>query len=332
MAAAQLLLVEQEDPIRALLQKLLRHEGFVVAAFARPADALEHVRRGFVPQLVVANPETDVGRELMAALEQHPLLSTVPLCDSAGDVARIADRAREILAASPEGPSEYDLVDFVAANYSAMAARLPGMLEKLRQLAQMAGNYPEIKDAIEQATRGGRRMRSYARYLRDYGHAAGAARALTDVRAALDFALETADHQITSRATLVRDIGPLPPVMAHERPLSHVFLSLLVNAAQAIGDGAPGKNVIRVSARTDENGWAVIEVSDSGSGIPPELTPQIFEPYFSTKRGAGLGLGLYLSRVALSAWGGTIACVATEPGKGSTFRVELPPAAPRSLS
>src|SRR5437899_1159879 len=135
MAAAQLLLVEEEDPIRALLQKLLRHEGFVVAGFAGSAEALDHVRRGFVPQLLVANPESAAGRELLAALEQHPTLSGVPLCDSAGDVARIADRAREILAAAPEGPSEYDLVDFVAANYTAMAARLPGMLEKLRYLA-----------------------------------------------------------------------------------------------------------------------------------------------------------------------------------------------------
>src|SRR5438045_7744132 len=98
MAAAQLLLVEEEDPIRALLQKLLRHEGFVVAGFARAADALEHVKRGFVPQLVVANPETATGRELLTLLDQHPTLSGVPLCDSAGDVARIADRAREILA------------------------------------------------------------------------------------------------------------------------------------------------------------------------------------------------------------------------------------------
>jgi signal transduction histidine kinase len=332
MAAAQLLIVEAEDPIRALLQKLLRHEGFVVAAFARPADALEHVRRGFVPQLVVTNAESNVGRELLAALDEHPTLKGVPLCDSAGDVARIADRAREILEASPDGPSEYDLVDFVAANYTAMAARLPGMLDKLRMLAEVAGNYPEIKHAIEQATMGGRRMRSYARYLRDYGHSAGAVRALTDVRAALDFAIDTADYQISSRAKLIREIGPLPGVMAHERPLSHVFLSLLVNAAQAVVSGPPEENFVRVNARTDENGWAVIEISDSGSGIPPELVPQIFDPYFSTKQGGGLGLGLYLSRVALSAWGGTISCTASEMGRGSTFRVELPPAAPRSFT
>jgi signal transduction histidine kinase len=328
--APQLLLVEEEDAIRALLQKLLRHEGFGVAGFARAADALEHVKRGFVPNLVVANPESASGRELMAALEQIPTLGRVPLCDSAGDVARIADRARELLESGQKGPSEWDLIDFVAANYGEMAARLPGMLEKLRYLGELAGNLPELKHAIDEATRGGRRMRSYVRYLRDYGHAAGAARSLTDVKAALEFALETADYQITSRARLVREIGSLPRVMAHERPLSHVFLSVLVNAAQSIPEGAPGENFVHVSARTDENGWAVIDVSDSGSGIATEVQPLIFEPYFSTKRGGGIGLGLYLSRVALTAWGGNITCVATQPGRGSTFRVELPPAAPRS--
>jgi len=328
----QLLLVEEEDAIRALLQKLLRHEGFVVAGFARVADALEHVQRGFVPQLLIANPETASGRALLAALQDHPTLSRVPLCDSAGDVARIADRAHEILKAGPDGPSEYDLVDFVSANYGAMAARLPGMLEKLRILGELAGNLPEIQNAIEQATRGGRRMRSYVRYLRDYGHSAGAARGLVDVKAALDFAVETAEYQITSRARLMREIGPLPRVMAHDRPLSHVFLSLLVNAAESIRGGPPEENFVRVSARTDDNGWAIVEVSDSGSGMPVEVLPQIFEPYFSTKRGAGIGLGLYLSRVALTAWGATIACVASELGRGSTFRVELPPAAPRSAT
>jgi signal transduction histidine kinase len=327
---AQLLLVEEEDSIRALLQKLLRHEGHQVAGFAGAADALEHVRRGFVPQLLIANPESSVGRELVAALEQHPLLSKLPLCDSAGDVARIAERVQDLLEAAPGGPVEYDLVDFVAANYSTMTARLPSMLEKLRLLGEVAGNLPELKNAIERALSGGRKMRSYVRYLRDYGHAGGAARALTDVKGALEFALETAEYQITSRAQLVREIGPLPKVMAHERPLSHVFLSMLVNAAQSIVRGTREENFVRVSARTDENGWAIVDISDSGTGISPEVLPLLFEPYFSTKRGAGLGLGLYLSRVSLVAWGGTIGCVATEPGKGSTFRVELPPAAPRS--
>jgi len=294
--------------------------------------------------VAILNPEKPVGSDLSAWLQKDPLLAHVPICDSAGDIARIADRVDELLAPPP---SEKDAVEFVADNYGQMAARLPGLLERVKLLSEMAGNDGQVKDALERAGRGGRRMRSFVRYLRDYGRAAGEARAPTDLRAALDFAIETAEHEITHRGKLIREIGPVPTVMANERQLSHVFLSLLVNAAHALRpevDAAAQKtdpfgektyavaqNWVRVSARTDENGWAVVEVSDNGSGIAPDILPQIFEPYFSTKRGAGMGLGLYLSRVALRAWGGMIDCVATELGKGSTFRVELPPASPRTI-
>jgi signal transduction histidine kinase len=330
MGAERVILVEEEDTIRALLQRLLKREGYAVAAFSRTVDAVAHIRAGFVPQVAILNPEKLVGVDLLLWLEKDPVLSRVPICDSAGDIARIADRVHELLAPPP---SETDAVEFVAENYGLMAAQLPGLLERVKLLSEAAGNEDRVKAALERAGRGGRRMRSFVRYLKDYGRSAGEARAPTDVRAALDFAIETAEHEITHRGRLIREIASLPSVMANERQLSHVFLSLLVNAAHALKFDADAQktdtNWVRVSAHTDENGWAVVDVIDSGSGIAPEILPQIFEPYFSTKRGAGMGLGLYLSRAALRAWGGSISCVASEPGRGSTFRVELPPASPR---
>ncbi len=339
---AQLLLVEAVDSIRGLLQKALRRQGYVVAGFSRAVEAMAHLAAGFQPQVVIANLQTEEGRLLEAELKRSPVLSLVPVLGTAGDAGRIAERVGQLLGARLLTPDQWDSVGFIVGNYETMAAQLPSLLARMRELGAAAGTLAEVEASLKEAERGGRHARSYARYLREYGHAAEEPRVPTDVARALDSALETAEHQITTRARLVREIGPLPLVVARERQLRHVFVSLLVNGAQSIVDGGADGGVeggvdgnvdaqrLHVSARTDENGWAIVEISDSGSGIAPEVLPQIFEPYFSTKRGAGLGLGLYQCRVSLAEWGGTVECVRTEPGKGTTFRVELPPAAPRA--
>jgi CheY-like chemotaxis protein len=82
--------------------------------------------------------------------------------------------------------------------------------------------------------------------------------------------------------------------------------------------------------RTDERGRVVIEVHDTGRGIPEDIRRRIFEPFFTTKPiGVGSGLGLFVCYNIVSALGGEIAVDST-PGRGSTFRVALPPAAPRA--
>jgi signal transduction histidine kinase len=290
---------------------------------------MAHVESGYIPKLAIGNLQTAEGHALKSRLEASPVLAQVPLLSSAGDATRIAERVSDLLASLPPGPHELDPVEFVAASYGAMSAQLPLLLSQLRELAQVAGKLPELESELNAAQAGGRRMRSFVRYLRDYGHAPGEPRAPTDVLQALRLALEIADHEITQCARLVKEISVLPTVMAAERQLSHVYLSVLINAAHSIAKGSPDANSVRVRAFTDAHGWAVVEVIDSGSGIDPEILPHIFDPYFSTKRGAGMGLGLYLSRASLAAWGGNITCVSSALGKGSTFRIEMPPAAPR---
>jgi CheY-like chemotaxis protein len=126
---------------------------------------------------------------------------------------------------------------------------------------------------------------------------------------------------------VVEDLGEVPRVEAADFQLGQVFLNLLVNAAHAVGDGDPTRHTVRVSMRTAPNGWAVVEVADSGSGIPLELRSRIFEPFFTTKPlGQGTGLGLSVCHGIVTGLGGRIE-VESAPGRGSTFRVLLPPAA-----
>jgi CheY-like chemotaxis protein/anti-sigma regulatory factor (Ser/Thr protein kinase) len=103
-----------------------------------------------------------------------------------------------------------------------------------------------------------------------------------------------------------------------------VFLNLLMNAAQAIGDGAVDDHRITIRTSFDGKGQATVEISDTGDGIAPEHLGSIFNPFFTTKPlGEGTGLGLSISHQIVSEIGGDITVEST-PGKGSTFRVRLP--------
>jgi PAS domain S-box-containing protein len=146
-----------------------------------------------------------------------------------------------------------------------------------------------------------------------------------DPNAALEFALRMAESRIRHRARLVKDLRPVPPVAGGEARVGQVFLNLLVNAAQAIQPGRAGEMVIRVASRHDApSRRVVVEVTDDGVGIPPEVLPHVFEPFFTTRpTGGGSGLGLFVCHGIVSDLGGEIA-VESEVGRGTTFRVSLP--------
>lgn len=101
--------------------------------------------------------------------------------------------------------------------------------------------------------------------------------------------------------------------------LNQVFLNLILNAVQAIGD----RGTIRVASRHDERN-IYVEVSDSGPGVAPAVRPHIFNPFFTTKRpGQGTGLGLAVSYRIVAEHGGAIELV-DAPEWGALFRVTLP--------
>jgi PAS domain S-box-containing protein len=109
----------------------------------------------------------------------------------------------------------------------------------------------------------------------------------------------------------------LPPVLANGDQLRQVLLNLLLNALDATPEAGT------VTVRTKANpGMALLEISDTGVGIPPELREHLFEPFFTTKP-TGTGLGLSISAHIVTQHHGQIDVEST-PGKGSTFRVALP--------
>ncbi|HOK46030.1 MAG TPA: ATP-binding protein [Bryobacteraceae bacterium] len=121
----------------------------------------------------------------------------------------------------------------------------------------------------------------------------------------------------------------LPLVPCDGAQLQQVLLNLLLNAAEAMPEGRGGN--VRIQTRTEGEGdgrSAVIAVSDTGDGIPPENLGRIFDPFFTTKpEGKGVGLGLAVSYGIIQAHGGEID-VESEVGVGTTFTVRLPLVAP----
>jgi CheY-like chemotaxis protein/two-component sensor histidine kinase len=187
----------------------------------------------------------------------------------------------------------------------------------------------EAKQVLAEAREGAGRVKHVVRDLKTFSRAEEERRARVDLQPVIESSINMAFNEIKYRARLVKDYGATPPVFANEARLGQVFLNLLVNAAQAIPEGHAPENEIRVVTRTDDEGRAVVEVRDTGSGIPAEIVGRIFDPFFTTKPiGVGTGLGLSITRSIVTALGGRI-MVESEVGKGTVFRVTLPAAPPQ---
>jgi signal transduction histidine kinase len=117
--------------------------------------------------------------------------------------------------------------------------------------------------------------------------------------------------------------GPLPLVVSDAGLLRQAFLNLCVNAVHAMREQGGGTLTARARAEGDQ---VVVEISDTGPGLTPDVARRIFEPFFTTKA-EGTGLGLAIVRQAAEAHGGTV-MVESVPGRGATFRIRLPAAKP----
>jgi PAS domain S-box-containing protein len=180
-----------------------------------------------------------------------------------------------------------------------------------------------LEDVLDETREGAERIRvlvrDFTRFARGGQGDAPRALAVNDV---VQLALKLAGPHLRHVASVEVTLGAVGSVLGSESELGQVFLNLLVNAAQAVSQGAKAG---RIAVRTFEDaGRVVIEVEDDGCGIAAEHVKRVFDPFFSTKPvGQGTGLGLFVSYQIVAHLGGVIR-VDSAPGRGSTFRVELP--------
>ncbi len=115
-----------------------------------------------------------------------------------------------------------------------------------------------------------------------------------------------------------RDIEPVPPIVCNEAQIREMMVNLILNAIDAMPQGG----VMTFRVRQEEK-WLVLEVSDTGVGMSPEVMERCFEPFFTTKGERGTGIGLSMVYGIVRGHGGHIT-VTSEENRGTTFTVHLP--------
>lgn len=145
-----------------------------------------------------------------------------------------------------------------------------------------------------------------------------------DLQSVVDAAVQLVQVDLARVATIDRHFsGDVLPVLGRRHRLLRLFVNLLVNATKAMRQN-PGRDSHRVDVSCRRVGDdAVVEISDTGVGVPASERDRVFSPRFSTN--GGRGIGLMICRDIVTSLGGTIACQGRD-GDGTTFVVRLPAA------
>lgn len=213
----------------------------------------------------------------------------------------------------------------VAHDFNNLLGSVLGCLYAIRL---EAGGHPEISEELDRAQelckRGGdltRQLLTVARRSPGSFETVGVGSLLEEIQVLLRHTLPK-----TIALSVTQSAG-LPPVRVDRSLFTHALLNLALNAKDAMPDGGALTFSARRGDEEEPPGTVVVEVTDTGIGIPPELQERIFQPFFTTKEpGRGNGLGLSTAYATLKEGGGEIA-VRSVVGEGSTFKVILPAAA-----
>jgi two-component system NtrC family sensor kinase len=174
----------------------------------------------------------------------------------------------------------------------------------------------DLKAMNQESLEGALRIKRIVSDLRTFSRRSETQKVLVDINQLLESVISIVWNEIKYKVTVVKDYQLKTGIFADPTQLSQVFLNIVINASQAIQD----KGSISIS--TYENGQNVYaKITDSGCGMSQEVLAKIFDPFFSTKKSTGLGLSV--SYNIIKHHGGDIK-VESQPGKGTTFMVELP--------
>ncbi|MHB8603706.1 MAG: PAS domain-containing sensor histidine kinase [Thermoplasmatota archaeon] len=186
-------------------------------------------------------------------------------------------------------------------------------------LEKLAADESELVRAIE-------RLAHLTHSLKRMSRASDGVQAPEDLNALVDSVLTVATPRLDKSIRVEKRLHATRRAMACEREILQVILNLVFNAGEAMAPQlAESRGTGELTVRTfDERERVVIEVSDTGPGIPEELGDRIFTPFFTTKP-QGTGLGLSISYRIIENHGGRLTFTSA-PGRGTTFRVELPAA------
>jgi len=196
---------------------------------------------------------------------------------------------------------------------------------RVRADADTAPLLDEVARALTEASAGADRVRRTVRDLRAFAQPSVDGAGRVDVTAVMESCLRVAANQIRHKARLVRAFEPVPRIMGSDAGLAQLFSNLVSNAVQSLDTDDVESNEVRVVVRA-EGRQVVVEVHDTGRGVPPEIASRVFDPFFTTRSfGDGAGLGLAICHRIVQDHHGTISLRA-RPDRGTIVEVRLPTA------
>ncbi len=200
-------------------------------------------------------------------------------------------------------------------------------IEKELDTLDVEFNLGEMPRALDRIAQGVTRVSVLVKAMKEFGHPGQREKAPADINHLLQTTLIVAHNEYKYVANVETDFGTLPLVPCVIGEINQVFLNLLVNAAHAVADkatpeGERGMITIRTRIEADD---VVIELADSGGGIPEAIRTRVFEPFFTTKPpGKGTGQGLAIARsIVVDRHAGALTYT-SRPGEGTTFTIRLP--------
>jgi signal transduction histidine kinase len=232
--------------------------------------------------------------------------------DAVGDFVELTEKYRGLRAAALEGKFIAEALRVVEE--AETAADLPYLIE-------------QVPKALARALEGLDRVATIVRSMKEFAHPDQKEMAAADLNQAIESTLVIARNEYKYVADLVLELGELPPVRCFVGDLNQVVLNVIVNAAHAIGDVVKDSGTRgQLGVRTQKEGQSVIiEISDTGTGIPEANRAHVFDPFFTTKEvGKGTGQGLAIARSVVCDKHGGELTFETTSGKGTVFRIRLP--------
>ncbi len=268
-------------------------------------------------------------------LEPAQLAKLVELYQAARKIARKPTNMKAILRSDREAALEDWLLDKGIESAGEVAPALVSLGHRQTDLESLAEMFPEqqlalvidwlsctyeIYSLVDEISLGSGRIAEIVKALKTYTYMDQAPVQSVDVREGLDNTLIILHSKLKRGVTVLKEYAEdLPVIEAFASELNQVWTNLIDNAVDAMD----GEGTIIIRAFEDDP-WVVVEIEDSGPGIPEENQSKIFDPFFTTKGpGAGSGLGLNISRnLVIQKHQGEIV-VSSEPGK-TCFTVRLP--------